>query len=303
MKTFKIKTAILIFLTIPLFSISQISYNLSNKNLNGKVKIYEEKSYTTKMVNGKYEKHLRVESWTKDEKIWFDENGNYSKLQRINSDGTVYQEFIYEYDENQKLSLIKIFQNEQLTEKKEFIYDERGILINEKWSISDELYYEIIYNYNDLNFLSEKMIFEDNELIEKIQYKYNDEGLLVVVTDNKFEFNEKTEKKYLYEDKILKEIEEIDSKNKIITKEKFEYSISGNISEKTITGSQGELKEKYTYIYNENNILTEKNIERGVFTAIFYKYEYDKNNNCTQILEYKGDKLIYIYEYNIEYYE
>lgn len=284
MRFFKISFAIIILVIIS-FSISaQTHYNLSQKNLIENVEYYQETSYSTVMKNGEYVKGSRKKSWTKDENIWFNKEGNYEKLQTINSDGSVFENYVFEYDDNNILRSIEKSNNDKPTGTIKFTYNNDNKLILKTSYYSDKtVESSTSYKYD-----------EKSRIIEDITNEKDDEGNDILRAKNTYSYDENN--------KLTNWTESFfDEKENII--HNYLYDENGILIEETSNNYSNEVVEKTTFEYDKSNKLIRKTIERGVYTTIVYEYEYDQKGNCIKILEYKGEKLIFIYEYKISYYE
>ena len=134
------------------------------------------------------------------------------------------------------------------------------------------------------NIIEENDYDSDGSLNSKTTYKYDEKG-------NKIEEND------------------YDSDGRLDSKTTYKYDEKGNTIEKNYYSySDGRLDSKITYKYNEKGNTIEENdyyYSDGRLdskTTYKYKYEYDKNNNWTQKIQYRNTIPNIITERIIEYY-
>jgi hypothetical protein len=278
MRFFKISFVVIIGVIMSFSVSAQTQYNLSQKNLTGDVEYYQETSYSTVMKNGEYIKGSRKNSWTKDENIWFNKEGNFEKMQTINSDGSVFQEYIFNYNEN-ILKDISIFKKDKTSGKIVFKYDENGKLQTKYQHYSNgDIECFSTYKYNENGLIIEDITIEEGDILRsKNTYSYNENNKIITWTESFYDIEENLSHTYLYDETDL-------------------------LIELTSNNYKDEVVEKSTLEYDDSKLI-KKTIERGVFTTIIYEYEYDETGNCIKTSEYKGEKLIFIYEYKIDYFE
>ncbi|MBN2890616.1 MAG: hypothetical protein JXL97_02000 [Bacteroidales bacterium] len=296
---------VLFFLASASLLNAQCEYNLSTKDLKGNVKYYHEESFVTVKKDGKWQKGSRRNIWQKDQNIWFDEDGHYTKLQTINSDGTIFEEQVFKYDENNKLTEIERTYNGESGGKIIFTYDCFNNLIEKiSYDEDNEIEEKTEYKYNNKNLKTSEITHEEDEIFVKNKYNYNENNLMFEWEKEYPQENERSTLYFEYNEKnVLIKTTKHDFKGGIIEETQYIYNQNGQISEEIKYGNNNIIDYKNIFKYDENDNLIEKIIERNVFNTITYKYDLDEQGNIIKGLEYKGEDLIYIFEYQIEYYE
>lgn len=300
--------SISLILFVLLFCFSSVFSQSKNRHpdlfLNGKVKYYQKISFSTTKKNGEYVKGNRKKSWEKDENIWFNKDGNYQKIQKVNPDGSVLIEENYIYNDKNKLVEIKYLFNNNEDGIRTFKYNENGLLVEEKRILDDgEVEEKIIYDYNEKGIKTKDEIFQEGELYLLNKYTYKNDTILIEEKQENpqeksgsfthYEYNEKNE--------LVKTVSE-NFKGEKEFEISTEFDYEGNIS-KVIFIRTGHPTETHEYIRDDNQNLIELKIDRDVFTQVRFVHELDNQGNLIKTFEYKGEEIIFIYEYIIEYYE
>ena len=155
---------------------------------------------------------------------------------------------------------------------------EKGdILVDSSAVYTDDGHFKI---YNEKgNKIEENYYNSNGSLIYKNTYKYDEKG-------NKIEENY------------------YNSNGRLYSKTTYKYDEKGNMIEDNFYDSDdGSLIYKNTYKYDEKgNIIEENHYDSNGRLDSKYTYEYDKNNNWTQRIEYKNTIPHRITERIIEYY-
>ena len=300
-----IKRVLVIGLLIINISVSaQIQHNLSDKNLTGDVEYFQEISFSAVKKNGEYFKGNRRDSWTKDENIWFDKNGNYIKKQKINSDGSVFEEHIYKYNIDNKLVEVSKYRNEEPSGKIILKYNNNNLLISQTHYYSDgSVEYLTTFKYDNKNLKIEDITYEDGEFYNKNTYTYDDNNNLIVLYEDFADKKENLNHFYTYNNEnLLIETSTVNHLDKIESTGTYSYVNNKYIEENTILGADGRVINKFIFTYNDNNILIQEVIERGIYNKITYLHTIDEYGNRTETKEYKNDALIFVYEYEINYF-
>jgi hypothetical protein len=279
------KIYVLFFICILLNSCnskSKLHNDLTESNLNGKVKFLSINCYTAIEISGEIKKgdKGREHPWVNDGYVTFNKNGNKILEYIISSDFPLSFKANY-YDANNRLIEKYWYTTDSiLLERRTYKYDDLGNLITE-WSYSSDDSSKYTYVYNDEGERAKKFFYNSKETgSSKTTYKYNRKGKL---------------------------IEEIDYNNdgslrlKIINK----YSLLGNRIVTLCLDENGFLLRKYNSKYDKaDNIIEERYFESYDSTTQKhnYKYIYDKWGNwIVQIIFIKGIPKYY-YERKIEYY-
>ncbi len=278
--------------------LGQNAYNLSQNQLKGNVKYHETITYDVRKSNGKWIKFRRATISVFDQNIWFDEKGRYKKLQKITSEGNVFEEQLFVYNEDGKLQEIKHFQNGNEYQKTYFEY-KNNLRVSEKvFSIDENKIIERFeYTYDNLGRKTSEIYYEDNEITYKNIYFYtpvNEDFLEIndftLCTFKEFNANGLLERSSVYNDEKHQEFVET-----------FVYN-QDNILTQVRKKSIQKWETNTYYEYDENNNLIKKVTKEDNFKNITNLMNVDEAGNCTKFMEYNGDRLIFIKEYTIEYF-
>lgn len=192
-------------------------------------------------------------------KYTYDENGNYTKKYRYDSDNDEWRLMSErEYDSEDRL----VYANGL-----EYIYDENGNLLCVNYYIDDKLDSYIVYEYDDKGReLSQKEYYieaaeengeADAKLIYSYEYTYDDDRLLSKISDGYEERYTYAENGQLLEHKTVK----LDDYGRL-NEETYTYDGNGNILSYT-EYNNGELTHKIEYEYREMRIAEEYGELRG----------------------------------------
>ena len=160
------------------------------------------------------------------------------------------------------------------------------------------------------NIIEENDYDSDGSLNSKTTYKYDEKGNKIEENDYDSDGRLDSKTTYKYDEKgnIIEE-NHYDSDGRLDSKTTYKYDEKGNTIEKNYYSySDGRLDSKITYKYNEKGNTIEENdyyYSDGRLdskTTYKYKYEYDKNNNWTQKIQYRNTIPNIITERIIEYY-
>lgn len=236
------------------------------------------------------------------------------------SDGNIYIKNLCKYDDNNLISIVT-YRNDELLYKINFKYDESNNIIEET-SIdnSGKITRKVIRKYLDKKLIYEKRT--DESYTDELIYRYDTIGNKVY-SMNRYD-DLKFESKIEYVNNLpsvdygsrngklycITNYEYLDGKeSKKNSKDPIDNSIisvvekiyySNNTSEK-IEKEKNQLTKQF--FDKNNNIvkfqITKKNTDPEEYT---YEYTYDKNENCTKIIEYKNTIPLKIRERLIEYF-
>ena len=295
---------LLVFLVISISATAQVQHTLSDKNLGDNVEYYQETSFSTIKKNGEYLKGNRKKSWTKDENIWFDKNGNYIKKQRVNSDETIFEEDIFKYNNSNQLVEVSKFRNNQPSGKIILKYNSKNLISITQYYADGSVEYLTNYQYDNKERKIEEITYEDGEFLNKNTYSYDENDNLIVWYEDFPDNTEDLKHFYTYnsENQLIESLT-INHRDKTEFTSTYSYFSNGNIQEQIILYGDGREKNKLIYTYNDNNTLIKKVVENGVFPTMTYLYELDDFENVIKKEEYKDDELLFIYDFRIEYFD
>jgi len=274
-----------LFITATLNSLSaQVTNDLVKDNLNGKIKEITYSKYEIKMKFGEIEK---LSDPKLDYKVVYNNKGNYKSTVFYNIEEKPNFNIQYIYDTNDNLVTQNNILDDKISIKHNYIYNEKGQLIKQKYtSFADNPFSETYeYHYdNDGNNTETIHYNKMGKKIRKYNSIYNNEGK--VITDLPYvSFEGKTDinngmKQYDYDD----------NGNKIQTKR---FDNQRNLSQTT----------NFSYDSNNNIIEYNKFDKNGTLIEnVKVQYEYDNKNNWvkqTKIVDNtKGDVYERVIKYN-----
>lgn len=167
---------------------------------------------------------------------------------------------------------------------------------------------------NSQNYLSEIVVEEHEKKFGEIsdygelyeQYIYNQDGTLKEKTTNYYlaVWGDRVERNYRYEYDEKKRVVEMNEYELTLFQEKrkYEYNDIDSVSRMLVYGDDGDLKEEWTYEYDNQRRLT-KTIEKIIWLSNFgyiSEYRYDGNNVYVKKTKINDGSLFgnYIYEYD-----
>ena len=221
--------------------------DLDQLNLNGKVKLLKETSYS---VVEKFGEPIKDEFESQTE-YFFNEEGFYKEYNFFYGNGELNQKRKYKYDDDGN----RIEESE---------YDTKGELVG-KWK----------YKYDDNgNRIEQSGYSEDMESGGKSKFKYDDDGNLIeeIIYDNDEEFWGKIKFKYDDDGNLIEE-SYYASNGELLSKEKYKNDDDGNMIERSFD-IDGELQDNWKYKYEnfDNN--------KNWLKSIVYK-----DGKATEIIE------------------
>jgi len=243
-----------------------INNSLKDENLQGKVKSIKEYWLGRKAGSKKLVKTLAF-NYLYNPKGFITESGEYGENDSLV--GTVF----YNYDENSRLlSKKSVSGNGTINWRLDYSYFESDSIVMIKLKLSDKQELKST-NYRFINgqilnpFKENKLQFEENF--------YDESGNLIEV---KFP-DSKSFIRYNYSDKLLTEVNFLDDKENIRTKEIYKYDKNRNLEEKQILAASG-----------------------NITSVIKYQYYLDSKGNWIKKREFSNKKLVAIMVREIEYY-
>lgn len=287
---------------------NEVSQDLLELGLSGKVKSVKEKSYSATEKFGEIVKiqEKRENPFDSDFFASYNESGKILEKEDYNLNGSLKWRHEYLYDEQGNRIASNVYDsNGKLSGKEIYEYDELQNLINKK-------YYNLDYLFNGVN---ERLTNNDN-------YIYNEKGLLIEETGGDVKFVNKydnsdnlIDKDFFYNGRLnSKEVFEYNQKGQKIS-EKF-YDSDGQLSsekkflysndEKLLEENTFHSGKKFTVKYDQNENILEEIEYKSDGTPIIkksYKYIYDKNKNWTKKTVYKNLTPAFILEREINYYK
>ncbi|MFT4847791.1 MAG: hypothetical protein ACI83B_000312 [Sediminicola sp.] len=209
----------------------------------------------------------------------FNKDGYKTQEYKYDSDGSLYSEFKYKYNNKGNIKLIRgsasLLSFLAPTDYYYFFeYDsnENMILESHYQSANLNLVYSYDYIYDETNSLIETNHYKSDEsIVSKSEYKYNDQG-------NKIEENY------------------FESAGNLESQTKYEYDDKGNLIKWSRYKPDGSIAYKGAFEYDDNG----NTIEKGGYT---YTYEYDEEGNWILKTEFSDNAKGYIIEREIEYFE
>lgn len=288
--------------------------NTASQNLNGNVKILQEKSFVGVDNNGTYDIHKAgwKTTWERDSKSYYDTSGNLVRQIFYDESGAESRTEYFKYDNNQ------LTESKMLYHHRFYEYDSIGRIQKELYKSSQP---DVITTGNekpiDISSFNDIKYFYDqnNNLILKIEIDSEDDSQTI---DSVFydEQNNPIRIHSYYRDIIEYQIMEYDNDGKLtllsvgdnydglMERTKFQYS-NGKISLEDwelFSENQSDGKVIYTY-ENGNEIKTvETDSDETISGVEESHYEFDKKGNWIRkiIIDNKG--RIYIITREIEYY-
>lgn len=265
------------------------------ENLKGNVKTVKTLSYKASQINdsitNKRYYYPREIGWI----YYYDTHGNrIHKKKLIDSlDLTKYnptEEYVFQYEINKPKTIVKKDLKDNPSGKNyEYIYNEEGtiseLLINE----NDDYYNrKFIFDKSSKQIIAIKAKSPSGKDNYKYGYKNRENGIVEFIK---------------YRDGQIDEIIVFNSTGKIIEKKESYSQIISRSPLRTRIYFDTEL-----YKYDSNDNIIEKtskseNLLSKQKPVMNYIYTYDNNNNWIRKIAFEGDKIIYLDERIIEYYE
>lgn len=263
-------------------------------------------------------------------KYSYDEKGNNIRSSRSEFDQFEYSVTKNYFDEMNNLIKVEEFYNNDLSFRREYLYDDNDLRIEEKhFRENDSLFLQRFYEYDSNGQLIADV---DNNGVMSSQYRYENENLIELIvfknggeimSTKNWEFDslgncikETTHdtwkddyfsKKYEYDslqNTIMVSL--VDSNSVLKGTSSFKYDGESNLVSKEIykLDSIGQIKEQINLYYNQNNDVVKKvkkvKYESGwQYDEIQIYYEYDENEN--EILRMNSEKIPFEFR-EIEYY-
>jgi YD repeat-containing protein len=224
----------------------------------------------------------------------YDENGNEIKEVTYTEDGDFEQMFTYQYNSKKLIVEEKLyFTEDEVTDIKNYEYNDKDQVIKKTVHYLDESFDVTNYSYDDNGNLISKITIDSDDYTEsKETFKYSGEKL---VYHAKFDGDDNliAEFKYTQNEKGLDiEQEKWEVYDEKRTKFVIDYDEKGNKTKILTYNSEGHLKHKSLYEYNENNLVL-KVVDEDEFNNNTISYEYDEKGNAIEQTEYnKNDDLI-----------
>ena|GEM_PF-1954527 len=234
-----------------------------------------------KIANNRVKKTNIYLDGTKITSVLYDTLGNRIKEENFSNDGTISNVTQFIYNSSGLLTEeINMLDDSTIVNRFIFYYNEAGNKIR-----TDKFNYEnlydggILYKYSD-SVKPEEVHFLDKEdnITNKYEYKYDSENNL---TEMKIYENGTLESIIEFspdENKRTEKIAEFDSDMKIISSITYEYDSGGNPLYITVRESSDLIYSIEIFIYDDNHLITEKNIDLSgdntIDTKYFYEYEY-----------------------------
>jgi len=222
-------------------------------------------------------------------KLKFDEYGNETLEERYGIDGELKSKYShkYEYDDDGNILEKSYYEyvdgKKKLESRNEYKYDEHGnCVLSIGYDADDKISYKNEYKYDKHGNETDRVVYnyDDGEFVDKDEYKYTNkydgDGALISTTEYDSEGNKQREIKY-YSD----------------GKEKSYVGYNGD----------GSVSSMYEYDKHGNPTLSKYYYSDGRVHETKYEFEYDKNDNITEILfkEYNDGELTSKSKYEFEY--
>ena len=289
-----------IFISFLLISISSIAicqdtakYSLPDDlgviNLNGKIKKVIKFYLDTSLEDSNRKKLASISTY--NQKMLLIEEANFKEEKEMTEKTT--------YSYNEKNKLVKKLKSGMSNWSVDYYYNERNLLVKEiKDYFDDNIKLKTEYYYDKKNNLIEMLEIDNNDSIDFTRiYKYD---------------NNNNQIEYLAIDKIGSEFKinyEYDtSGNKIMSISgmirKFSYNEDKKLIKVKKSRISGEPDYTELYSYNTNGLLTEKiTLDEKLKEIYKTTYNYNKNGNLFQLIQYEGQRIETIYEFQYEYYD
>jgi hypothetical protein len=190
-------------------------------------------------------------------------------------------------------------------------YNMDGNLVEKKLYNNGSLLYNADFIYNDKGKLIEKNTFVADSIQEKIIYNLDGGGNIAGSIDTNFKLHTIIKSEYLYDSKNdLIEADAWNSPDSLKSthtfKNQYKYDDKNNVIEEEHFDIKGAPEEKLTSVYdNDGNLISieiyspSANPTTQKFT---YKYEFDKTRNWISQSIFSNDTLLRIKKRDIEYY-
>lgn len=254
---------------------TEIKNDLIEQKINGNVKTIIESGYNV------IEKFGEVEKSTLQDK----------RITHFNPQGNITEEITfndarkYKYNEIGKLTEVKQYNSGKYFSKETYEYDKKGNLVkkNNYSGPNEEFSYRFIYKHDEKgNLIKWSHYNPDGNLISYWAFNHDNSGNVIGIKNYDSNSILKGIISYAYDENNNRtEIAEFDKDSTFLS--------NGFYSE---------------YDKNNNTIKDSSySINDGHTTPYYYKYLYDKNNNWTKMIQYKGTKAIKQIERVIEYYK
>lgn len=285
-------------------------------NLEGEISSYSEISYIAEKRSGdivKVEKRAQHSKFT-DRIKKFNDKGKLIEQKLYYSDGTIYLEEEYIYDEENNLTKIKgrtvnrgLKTTNIIDEEKNYIYNSNGNKVKAKYYTDSSLVLKRIYKYDDKGLLSKikikswpmknvykkdregnliKSEYWDKFYKSKEVYKYDNKGNKI--KHKKFN-SDGTKDTSTYSKNGTKQGSKFHSSDgSLISKEVWEFDINGNKIEYIKYDTDLKIIDKTNYEYNSHNKLTTtySYIDKETLSyKSLYKYD-EKHNLIEEVDEY-----------------
>ncbi|MFD2512572.1 hypothetical protein ACFSRY_01725 [Pontibacter locisalis] len=255
---------------------------LPESNFRGKVRTVKTTTYSADIENGKVTKGKKADTQSRPETVMlYDQEGNLLEERQYDSDGTLVNKWVYEYNDKGKETGRAYYFYGDLVEKEVNKYDEAGNLTEQyAYDYNDSLKYKREIRYDEKGNVKE--IEADRDLFwgRRNIYTYNEEENTVA---------ERT----FYEDSTFnfRTIYRFDKKNNLVGLET--YDSEGTLQDSTI----------YTYDKMGNEVQARTYSPQGKrINQTTNKYEYDRKKNWIRKIEYEDGEAKYIVEREIEYF-
>lgn len=257
---------LLFFLSINLSSMALIpgKYLGADYNLNAKVKMQINKTFDA------IDKFDKVELGSlMGVAVVFDYNakGNVSKIREYTKDGILQISYVLEYNAEDLPEAVKKYGKDEHLERYDLITHKNGKKIEEKVYSGDGQYtYSEVYSYNHDGFLIEKK-------------RMNVQGKVQIIIG------------YEYDSimRISREIRKTGYKeNYFGSRKEFTYDGNGRVSSETVYNSEGSIKIRKTFQYDDKgNIIEEiSSYPQKAEEIMKYTYEYDTHGNWIKKIHY-----------------
>ena len=261
--------------------------------------------------------------------VEYDIQGNLIVSITYDTSGEIAEHIKYSYNEQNKMIEELLYDFDEVVEKRQFEYNDVGLIEKEKIFYQDDTFDTIFYSYNAENMLIEKKLVntdeeiesyhtiqyqnqkivnegeydsENNLIIEKI-YSYNSNGFLEkLITFDAFE-GESIEIAYEYDEKGNRiKILKYDNKGKLTERSSYKYDDNNQII--SLVEDSTLLSTTYTFEYNENGKLSsQKEIDENEELIASITYTYDENMLIETQSEGEGYTHNYIIKNEIVYFE
>lgn len=264
-----------------LFACNQDENDLSNSNLNGKIKSTKEKYYDAKdSFSG-----IAIGDLKFSYETFYNKQGNKTEEIYYNANGEAQGPVKYGYNDDQKLIWIKNYSDQGIVYlENQFVYDEAGKLI-------------FLINLNDGKFSSKGQRIYNKEGTLVIESRlYTDEAMQNISSSSLYSYDSKgnnTEiKSYDATGKLTGRITMLYDKNNFII-EYDSYSASDELVEKVLLEN-----DKYGNITG----IAQYDSKGGLNNQSTTEYEYDKKGNWIKSIERTNSEIKSVTEREIVYY-